>query len=663
MELAPALFHRVDAVALLRTMLLAREGDRREGLLMRQGHGFFQVGGAGHEPLAALAALLQPDDVIFPSYRDRALMLARGVTPAALARDFFALAGAESGGRSMPGHYSARDVGVFSVASPTGSQCLPAVGAAWALKERGTDALVLCNLGDGAARQGELYEAFCQAVQDRLPVLFLIEDNGYAISTSTADMLPMRLGVWHEDWVVRFCGCHAADVYEAAAPAVERARRGDGPSLLWCELDRLCSHTSADDHRGYRPAEELAAIEARDPIELLARDLVAAGELSDAELADLRRSVVDEIEAVYQAVIEEPPPDPARVLDHVYGPYVTPPPLPLSSPSDGAEPVETMVQAVNHTLHAALAQWPEMLMFGEDIADPKGGVFGYTQGLSTAYPGRVRNSPLAEATIVGTAGGLAALGYRPVFELQFIDFMTPGFHQLATQVANLRWRSEGKWTCPLVFYAPYGAYLPAGGIWHSQSNEGWWAHLPGLRVAVPSTPADAAGLLWTAIAGDDPTLVLLPKHLCRQRMVVPAYEPVLFGQAAVRRPGDDVTVVAWGNTVELAEQAADLLADEGIAAEVIDLRTVVPCDWAAIEASLVRTGRLVVIQEDSKTCGFGQAVISEMTTVPERFDLFLAPPQLVSRPDVPVPFHPALEAAVMPSLDDVLAAIRLTMDR
>ena len=322
----------------------------------------------------------------------------------------------------------------------------------------------------------------------------------------------------------------------------------------------------------------------------------------------------------------------------------------------------TMVGAINRAFQAGLETFPSLLMFGEDIEDPKGGVFGLTAGLSRRFPGRVVNSPLAEATIVGLGVGLAAAGFRPVFELQFIDFVGPGLNQLVNQMTTLRWRSKGEWSCPLVLYAPYGAYLPAGGMWHSQSNDGWWAHTPGLRVAIPSTPQDAVGLFWAAFQDEDPSLVLIPKHLCRVRMPAQRFDVIPFGRAAVRREGNDVTLVSWGNGRELAEQAAELVGAEGISVEVIDLRTLVPCDWAAIERSLQKTGRLVVVHEDNRTCGFGQAVISEMTTRPECFDLLLSPPQLVARPDVHVPFCPDLERALLPDVDRVLSAIRVTME-
>lgn len=644
---------------LLRIMLLSREGDRREGILMRQGKGWFQVPGMGHEALAAIAYHLRPDDILFPTYRDRALMLARGMTTREIALDFMARAGSSSDGRNMPAHYSSKALNVFSVATPTGAQCLPAAGAAWGIKLAGDDRVVLCSIGDAATRQGEFYEAVCYAIQEKLPIVFVVEDNQYGISTPTRTMLPMRLQVFDEQWVTFVNGRYVNEVYEKSGAAIQKARSGGGPTILWCEIDRLSSHTSADDHRVYRSAEEIEAMFQRDPIKLFAEQLIAEGVLTQEQFEQMQAEIAREVDAIYQEVERVPLPDPAHVLEHLFGePPATYKPLPLEP---DPEPT-TMVAAFNRTLHAAMETFDNIIVFGEDVEDPKGGVFGFTKGLSTKYPDRVRNSPLAEATIVGTAVGLAAMGYRPVFEIQFIDFITPGFHQLASQIATLRWRSKGEWKCPLVIYSPYGAYLPAGGMWHSQSNDGWWAHIPGIRIAIPSTPEDTAGLLWTAIQDDDPTLFLIPKHIFRVRHQVNEYKPVPFGKAAIRREGKDVTVVAWGNTLELAFQAAEHFEQQGISLEIIDLRTLVPCDWETIEQSLAKTGRLVVIHEDNRTCGFGQAIISEMTSVPERFNLLLAPPQLVARYDVHIPFCPELEYAVLPDLPRVIQAIQTTLE-
>lgn len=638
-------------------MLLAREGDRREAILLRQGKGWMQIPGMGHEALAALAYALTPDDMIFPCYRDRALMLARGVETYDLALDFLGRTGSSSEGRNLPGHFSSKRHNVFSHASPTALQCLPAVGAAWGFARSGAPHAVLCNIGDAATRQGEFYEAVCFAVQERLPVVFVVQDNGYGISTSTKKQLPFRLGIFAESLFEHIDGRDPEIVLKAGQRAVDRARFGGGPTILWCDVDRLSSHTSADDHSAYRSQEEIDAISARDPLALFSSRLIERGVLTEAQLTSMQKDVAEDVVKAYRLADLEAWPDPMRAIFDVYGP-----PAPHVDPPAGAFGAEeSIVSALNKTFAEGLAQFPDLMMFGEDIADPKGGVFGLTKGLSTRFPDRVLNSPLAEATIVGTAAGLAATGHRPVFEIQFIDFLAPGFNQLANQVSTLRWRTGGQWTCPAVFYATYGAYTPGAAIWHSQSNEAWWTHMPGLRVAVPSTPQDAVGLFWSAFQDNDPSLMLIPKHLFRRRMPVDPPSAIPFGQAAVRLAGDSVTVVAWGNGVDLALDAAALLAESGVTAEVIDLRTLVPCDLLTVEESLRKTGRLVVVEEDMRTCGFGSFVISEIAADPERFYLLAAPPQLVSREDVQIPYCPSVEEYLLPSVDNVVTAIQTTL--
>ncbi len=642
---------------LLHLMALSREGDRREGILLRQSKGWFQVSGRGHEALAALAYALRPDDYLFPYYRDRAMVLARGVSNYELALAYFAKQGSSSGGRQMPGHFSDRRRNIFSVATPTASQCLPAAGAAWAFKMSGTDQVVLATVGDAATRQGEFYEAVAFALQERLPVLFVIEDNRYGISTPTERFFPYRLGALGEECLVRVDARDPCGVFRAGADCVARARQGGGPAVLWCEMDRLCSHTSSDDQRVYRRAEDIAADLLRDPIDNLARRLIEEGALTLEEWHAEQAEIARQVDADYRGAQTAADPEPEAATEHLFGP-----PAPPSAPPVAPAGPATMVAAVNQTLRTALERDPKVLLFGEDIEDPKGGVFGLTKGLSGRFPGRVLNSPLAEATILGTAVGLASVGWRPVIEMQFIDFLCPALNQLMTQAASLRWRTCGEWSCPLVILAPCGAYLPGGSLWHSESNEGMWAHIHGLNVVIPSTAGDAAGLLWTAIRGSDPTLFLLPKHIFRKRAPAgAACEAVPLGRAAVRRAGTDVTLVTWGNCTELADQAADRMQGEGVSVEVIDLRSIAPCDYAAIEGSLRRTGRLVVVHEDARTTGFGQSILAEMTSRPERWELFFSPPQLVAREDVHVPYHPSLEYAVLPDLEEVLAAIRVTM--
>jgi 2-oxoisovalerate dehydrogenase E1 component len=650
---------RLPTRELLHLMLISRECDRREAILMRQGKGWISEPGMGHEATAALGYHLLPEDYLFAYCRDRPLYLGCGVTPEQVARDYFARSNSTTQGRLMPQHYSIKALNIFPGVTAQGAECLPAVGAAWGLKLGGESGIVLCSIGDAATRQGEFYEALCLSVQEQLPVVFLLEDNGFGISTRTRTMMPFRLDIFDPQLAVQVNGRNAFEVFEVGGQAIEKTRAGGGPTVLWCELDRLGPHTSADDHRVYRSPQEIAEMMARDPIDLFAEALIGDRLLTMEEFKQMQAEIERFIDMTYQEAASEPAPDPTGVLEHLYAAAVDAPAIPFQPLGEPA----TMVEAINQTLHAGMAKFPRMVAFGQDIEDPKGGVFGLTKGLSSKFLDRVSNSPLAEATIIGTAVGLAATGYRPVVEIQFIDYITPGFHQLVTQMATLRWRSCGEWTCPAVIYAPYGAYLPAGGQWHSQSNDGWWAHTLGIRVAVPSTPQDAAGLFWTAIHSEDPSLILIPKHLMRLRKPVLEYRPVPFGQAALRREGTDCTVVSWGNCVEIAEQAALQMDRDGVDVEIIDLRTLVPCDWSAIERSLAKTGRFVLVHEDNRTCGFGEAVIAEMTIDPKRFQLLFAPPQLVARYDTHIPYHPDLEYAVLPNVDRVMKAIRSTLER
>ncbi len=646
-----------SAVAILEMMALSREGDRREGILLRQSRGWFQVSGMGHEAIGALSYLLRPDDMIFPYYRDRALALARGVTNYELALAYFAKRDSSSGGRHMPGHYSSRELNIFSAATPTASQCIPAAGAAWGLKMDGKDSVVVCTVGDASIRQGEYFEAVAFALQEQLPLVMVVEDNQFGISTPTLHHNPYRLGVFNPEHVVTVDGRSPDEVIFHGSAAVEKARSGGGMTVLWCDVDRLSSHTSSDDHRVYRTAEDIAAMTARDPIPIVAEKLIAEGVLTAQEWKRKQADIARSVEEDYLRAEGAEDVNPGTVMEWLYAP----PTAPTAPPIKPTESM-TMVAAINETLRAALKADARCIMMGEDIEDPKGGVFGLTKGLSTEFPGRVVNSPLAEATIVGTAVGLASAGYRPVFELQFIDFLSTGLNQLLTQVATLRWRSKGEWTCPLVLIAPCGAYLPGGSLWHSQSNEGIWAHIAGVRVAIPSTPEDAAGLLWTAIKQDDPTLLLVPKHIFRKRVGVESTFPAVpYGQLAVRRTGTDITLVTWGNGTEMAAEAAKKAQTEGVSVEVLDLRTITPCDWDGIAKSVAKTGRLVVLQEDTRTASFGQAIVAEMTGNQARWNMLLAPPQLVAREDVHVPYAPALEYTVLPNLTQVMDAIHTVM--
>jgi 2-oxoisovalerate dehydrogenase E1 component len=647
----------MNKLDLLRLMYLSREGDRREGVLLRQSKGWFQVAGMGHETLAVVSLLMEEEDYLFPYYRDRAMVLGRGVTNYDLALAYFAKKCSSSAGRQMPGHYSDREKNIWSVPTPTAANLLPACGVAWGMQLDGKPNVVVATTGDAASRQGEFYEAIAFAVEKQLPLVFIVEDNGYGISTNTDRFNPFNLKIFDESvGLLHIDARHPDHVLEAAQPALDRARSGQGPTVLVCEMDRLCSHTSSDDHRVYRPAEEIAQMMDRDPITVVADELIATGELSETIWEEIKAEVDQQVDEEYQRAQTELDPRPDDVIEQRFGEV----PAAVAPPIEGDRRMR-IVDSLNGVFHAALDTDQRSIFFGQDIEDPKGGVFGLTSGLSDAFPSRVFNSPLAEATIAGVACGLACYGKRPVFELQFIDFSGPGFNQITQNLGTMRWRSNGEWTCPVVLYAPYGAYLPGGSLWHSQANEAWFAHTPGLRVVVPSTAEDAAGLMWTAMSAEDPTIFLIPKHLLRQQVDVGTIRAVPFGKARICQEGTDVTVVAWGNCVELAHAASAQVAAE-ISVEIIDLRSIQPWDRETVAASLAKTGRLIVVQEDGESCSAGQMIVSEMAGDEPSWYSFVSPPQLVSKPDVHIGYNPIYEYSALPSVDEVADAIRASME-
>ena len=646
-------------------MTLAREGDRREGILFRQGRGWIQVPGAGHETLAVLADCLLPDDFIYPYYRERALALARGVSNYQMALAFFARADSCSAGRLMSSHYSDPALNIMASATPTGLQCLPAAGTAWAMQLKKSPNAVVCCIGDASLRQGEFYEAWCFALQEQLPVVFVVEDNGYGITTPTARLTPWNIGALASERLCVVDGRDADAVYRNGRELLQSARAGRGPSVLWLEIDRLWSHTASDDHRVYRSTTELDAMTARDPLDLLAQRLFEKGITSRDDWRAQQQEIAHQVEADYERAERAPAPTGSwgnREMEAETRAIVAPHNA-THGVTHGAPHAQTMLGAINAALLRHFAVEPRAVYFGEDIEDPKGGVFGLTKGLSSEFPDRVFNSPLAEATIMGAAAGLAVAGLKPLFEIQFVDFVGTALNQLMNQLATLRWRSAGQWRCPAIFLMPCGGYLPAGGPWHSQTSEGLFAHIPGVLIACPSTPHDAVALLETAHLLADPVIFLLPKHLLRRKFEVPTSAVAGgWGVAAVRRAGRDVTIVTWGNGVEVALQAAAELEKQNVSAEVLDLRTLVPCDWAAIQSSLAVTGRLVVVHEDNETCGFGQAIIARATTDAEFWNQLAARPQLVARADAHIPFHPDLELALLPSPADVKNAVMKTMN-
>lgn len=633
-------------------MLESRHGDLREQNLNRQGKGHFHVSGMGHEALAAIGVQLRDGDYICGYYRDRALVLGRGVASRELALDYFAKRAGQSHGRQMPSHYSYAAKGIWSVPTPTGSQLLPACGIAWGVKLDGKSNVVVATVGDAATRQGDFYEALCFAKEKQLPVLFVVEDNRYGISTPTTKINPLAIGALpSNDWR-EVDGASAQDVYDAASAAFEAMRSGDGPRFLWVKMERLSSHTSSDDQKLYRSAEELAECEKCDPLKRWKDRLVDEKLISEAQYAQLNDEIKERIRREFAEAEKAQEPRADELLDEVFGklPQLSDEVLPPGKYRIG--------DTINKTLRLGLERDSNRIIFGEDVEDPKGGVFRLTQKLSTDFPNQVYNSPLAEATIVGVACGLASYGKRPVFELQFIDFVGPGWNQIVTNLSLLRWRSFGSWKCPLVIYAPYGAYLPGGSLWHSQANEAALAHFPGLNIVIPSTPDDAAGLLWSAMHAEDPTFVLIPKHmLWAEQQFSEPIRAVPLGRASIRRRGSDVTLIAWGNTVEKSLEALEKIGGEA-SIELIDLRSIVPWDRDTIEESVRRTGRLIVVQEDTENCSVGQMIIQHVTSNAELFGELLAPPILVSKPNVPIGYNPIYEYAAVPDVERIVTAIR-----
>src|SRR5437870_10306674 len=610
---------------LLRLMLESRHADLREQNLNRQGKGHFHVSGMGHEALAAISIQTEPDDYLVPFYRDRGLVLGRGMTTRELALEYFAKRKTGSGGRMMPSHYSDSKLHIWSVPTPTGSQLLPACGIAWGLKLDSKKNLVVATVGDAATRQGDFFEAICFAREKKLPMLFVVEDNAYGISTPTREINPVALGILPRQEWRQLDGGQVDEIRDAAAEAIEKIRTGNGPVFFWVMMERLSSHTSSDDQKLYRSAEELQALEKCDSVKCWKDRLIEEGLLTGEEFAKLDNEIKECVRQEYADADKAEDPSPNELEADVTGarPKIDKELLPPGKYRIG--------DTINKTLRLGLEDDPGRIIFGEDIEDPKGGVFRLTQKLSTEFPKQVFNSPLAESTILGVACGLAAYGKRPVFELQFIDFIYPGFNQLVTNISNLRWRSFGNWKCPAVIYAPYGAYLPGGSLWHSQANESALAHYPGLSVVIPSTPADAAGLLWTAMHAEDPVIFLIPKHLLwAEHEYGEPVRAVPLGRARQCTNGSDVTLVAWGNTIEKSLESIAKIGNE-ISVELIDLRSIAPWDKAAIEESVRKTQRLVVVQEDTENGSVGQMIITHVTGTPELWNEMVSPPILVSK--------------------------------
>jgi len=692
---------RNELIEDFRLACLSRALDDREILLQKQSRVFFQISGAGHEiVLTSLARSLRPaSDWFFPYYRDRALVLALGVTAKAIMLQ--AVGSAEdpaSAGRQMPCHFGDPKLNIVTQSSPTGSQCLPAVGCAEAARyiaPRPTlpgcsavgDELTYVSLGEGTTSEGEFWESLSSACKLHLPVLYLIADNGFAISVRSADQTPAPINELVRGFrglaVTQIEGWDYASCRHKGARAVARVRAGEGPGLIHARVPRPYSHSSADAQSKYRGADDLADEAVHDPIDVFERDLIAAGILDADGAAEMRSAAKKEAAQAAEEALAATRPDPASVMSNVVrnpltirtsGLVVAAQTTSPATSDDAAEKAAgplTMADAIRAALHELLEADDRIRVFGEDVADAddevleqvegKGGVFGITRGLQRRFgSARCFNTPLAESNIIGRGVGQAIRGLRPCAEIQFFDYIWPAMQQLRSEAATIRWRSNGTFTCPLVVRVAIGGYLTGGSIWHSQCGESIFCHIPGLLVAFPSRAADAVGLLRTAFECQDPVLFLEHKHLYRQKYAAdPMPGPdhrVSFGSGSVVRKGKDLSIVTWGATVQKSLMAAQSLAESGLDAEIIDLRSLSPWDHDLVAESIEKTSRLLVVHEDTITAGFGAEVSA--WAAEHCFWSLDAPVGRVGATDTPVAYEPGLEKAILHQVENIEHAAR-----
>jgi 2-oxoisovalerate dehydrogenase E1 component len=652
-----------DLIAMYRTMLLTRVLDQRIWSLNRMGKAPFVISSQGHEgaQVGSAWAISRGKDVILPYYRDLGVVLTAGMTPYEVLLGVFAKADDPcSGGRQMPSHWGSRRLGIVSGSSPIATHLPHAAGVAKAMQLQGEDGAVVCYFGDGAASKGDFHEACNFAGIHRLPLVLVCENNGYAISvpldkeSAVSDIAVHSHSYGFTGVIVD--GNDPLDCYAAVHGALRRARRGEGPTLVECKTYRYLAHTSDDDDRTYRSPEEVERWRKKDPLARLRQYLIEQRLLPESLEAELDSSVRDEVAAAVARAEAAPDPDPATVLDRVYAVPATPSPPP---PPPDAAPERSIVDTVREVQRELLARDERVVILGEDVG-PRGGVFRATDGLYAEFgERRVMDTPLAESAIVGIAIGMALAGLRPIAEIQFADFIHAAFDQLVSEAAKMRYRSNGDFSVPLVVRVPWGGGVH-GALYHSQAIEAFYAHVAGLKVVAPSTPADVAGLLRAAVADPDPVLFLEHKKTYRaiRGPVPPGDWTVPIGKAAIARRGTDATVVTYGIHRHLAvEAAAALSSSDGLELEVVDLRTISPLDTATVLSSVARTGRALVVHEDNRSFGVGAEVAAVIAS--EAFYDLDAPVRRLAMPDVPaMAFAPALEHAVSISAEDIATAAR-----
>ena len=666
-NLKNSLDSQAHACKTLEVMLLSRFMDDKMAKLVRQNKGAtFQLSANGHEMIGALSglALQSKKDWAYPYYRDRAFALGLGCTPEELMQAFLARdLPHHSGGRMMPDHFSHKELQIPCQSSVVGSQFLQAVGCAKGVVLRGEKEVVYVSGGDGSTSQGDFHEALNFSCIHHLPVVFVIQDNGWAISVpveeQTAGKTIAKMARGYEGLAVfEVDGCDYEETRAALQDAVKRARFGHGPSLVVAHVPRLGAHSGSDDPRKYRDEQLLAAEQARDPIVCFESLLVEKEILTRREIEEIRAALFQRVEEAAQLAEQTPSPDRGSAAERVFAPVT---PRETGTSEKMGESI-VMMDAINHALVEEMERDRGVVVFGQDVAHGKGGVFGITRTLTERFgKDRCFNTPLAESTIVGVALGLSMDGlHKPVAEIQFADYSWTGMNQLFNELASFHYRSNGEWSCPVVIRMPYGGYIQ-GGPYHSQSIEAFLCHCPGLKVVIPSNAADAKRLMKAAIHDPNPVIFLEHKALYRQRLFCAREEPgkddfLDFGQANVVREGSHVTVVAWGAMVMMAAEVSDLLAKEGFSVEVVDLRTLSPFDMPTILTSLKKTSKLLILHEAPRTCGFGAELVAR--AVEEGFRYLDAPIVRVTGKDCPVPYNKELEEEVLPQKKDLEQALR-----
>jgi len=653
----------------LRIMFLSRSMDIKVLNLLKQGKAFFHIAGAGHEAtqVAFGLAMEKGKDWGFPYYRDMAVMLSLGVKPEDIFLHMLGRADDPmTGGRQMPCHWASKEFNVPTQSSPTGTQFLQAVGAALAQKKKGIDAVVYVSSGEGTTSNGEFHEAINWASREKIPVVFVIQNNKWAISVpvenqsggrnaSITEMMSgyenlLRLDVDGTDFLA---------VNAIAQSAFKYARQGKGPALIQAHVVRLFSHSSSDDQKKYRPMESLNEDLKKDPIEMFAKKLIEKGILTELAYEEFKKEIVNHVNEAAEWALKQTEPAAETALKYVSDESGKKDRLKYKHGNKEGKPV-VMVDAINHALREEMERNDKIYVFGEDVADGKGGVFTATKGLSTQFGNeRVFNAPLAEASIMGVAIGMSLTGLKPCVEIQFGDYIFPAFMQIRDELVMYRYRSNNLFESPVVIRVAVGGYIH-GGLYHSQNIEAFFAHMPGLMIAYPSNSHDAKGLLKTALRLNDPVLFLEHKGLYRQSYAT-SPEPdaeylIPFGKAKIVKEGSDLTVVTYGAMVHESNFAAKKLEDEGYSVEIIDIRTIAPLDEEAIYKSVRKTGKAVVIHEDTLTAGFGAEIASKIAE--NCFESLDGPVKRIGATDSPIPYHPNLENFVLPSRNKIYSSLK-----